>query len=172
MMRYKCWGIGLGRTGTASLCHALRITGYQRVVHNPLFHQLRDMDAGADNGVTIYYKYLDYKYPNSKFILTVRDIDDWLVSIKYIMERYPVLSRDDDEAIKRRMILYESVSFDYDKFRQAYIRHCNNVRSYFRNRPHNFIEMNIKAGEGWEKLCPFLDVPIPEVVFPYLNKRD
>ena len=33
------------------------------------------------------------------------------------------------------------------------------------------LEMDIIAGDGWEVLCPFLEVSIPAEPFPYLNKR-
>jgi hypothetical protein len=59
MIRKPCWGIGLGRTGTVSFCAALRLLGYTRVGHNPEFHRLRELDGGADNGVLIFYKYLE-----------------------------------------------------------------------------------------------------------------
>ena len=29
--------------------------------------------------------------------------------------------------------------------------------------------MNICAGDGWERLCEFLDVPVPDVPFPREN---
>lgn len=171
MIKHKCWGIGLGRTGTTSFCAALRILGYKNVFHNPSFELLRVADGGADNGVTIYFKYLDYKFPQSKFVLTVRDVEEWAQSMKYITEKFPVTSRDMDEQIKRRMILYDSVDFNYDKFINGYYRHCDSVRNYFRDRPEDLLEMNIIAGEGWEKLCPFLDLPIPNVPFPHLHSQ-
>src|SRR5437762_226339 len=31
MIKHKCWGIGLGRTGTTSFCNALKILGYKKV---------------------------------------------------------------------------------------------------------------------------------------------
>jgi len=170
-MKHHCWGIGLARTGTTSLCEAFTILGYRRVVHNPRFEELRFADAGADNGVTIYYKYLDYKYPDSKFVFLERDVSQWLDSMKYIIDKHPVLSRTDEEPIKRRMILYESVTFDKEKFRQAYHRHHDDVMRYFRDRPNDLLVMNITAGEGWEKLCPFLQLPVPDVPFPNTNQR-
>lgn len=63
--RTPCWGIGLGRTGTNSLCEALRTLGYTFVGHNPRFEELRLLEGGADNGVTLHYKYLDSKFPGS-----------------------------------------------------------------------------------------------------------
>ena len=52
--RVRCWGIGLGRTGTNSLCEALRILGYTSVGHNPRFEELPSLEGGADNGVTLH----------------------------------------------------------------------------------------------------------------------
>lgn len=171
-VRPYCWGIGLGRTGTHSLCQALRILGYASVKHNPTFDQLNRLQGGADNGVILHYKYLDYKFPDSKFILTTRDLDDWLPSMAYIARRHPVLSRDEDTAIYRRMTLYETVAFDLEKFTQAYVRHHADVRRYFAKRPHDLLEMSIVEGEGWEKLCPFLGLPKPDLPFPHLHRRE
>jgi hypothetical protein len=170
-MKHRCWGIGLGRTGTHSLCDALQILGYKNVIHNPTFEQLRIAGAGADNGVTIYFKYLDYKYPNSKFVLTMRGLEDWLESIQYISEKHPVPPQDNDEIIKRRMLIYEAVEYDHEKFTRAYIRHYDEVRRYFRDRPTDLLEMNMMAGDGWEKLCPFLGLPVPAAPFPHSNRR-
>lgn len=169
--KYHCWGIGLGRTGTTTLCNALTILGYSNVIHNPTFEQLRTASGGSDNGVTIYYKYLDYKFPKSKFVLTMRDLDSWLPSIKYITDKFPVQTIDEDEPIKRRMLLYDTVVFDRDLFIKAYFKHIDSVRAYFRSRPHDLLEIDITKGDGWEKLCPFLELPVPTADFPHLNKR-
>ena len=61
MKTSKIWGIGLGRTGTKSLCKALNILQYN-VVHNP-----PDLDSisspyidGSAEGTTAFhFKYLD-----------------------------------------------------------------------------------------------------------------
>ncbi|WP_395646272.1 sulfotransferase family protein [Terricaulis sp.] len=170
-MRPHCWGIGLGRTGTTSFCEALKILGYEQVAHNPRFERLRDLQGGADNGVTIFYKYLDYKFPGSRFVLTLRPLEPWLKSMEYIAEREPVLSRDEDIKIQRRMALYETVSFDRGKFIAAYERHHADVRRYFADRPQDLLEMNLVDGDGWEVLCPFLNLPTPEAPFPHLHAR-
>ena len=34
-----------------------------------------------------------------------------------------------------------------------------------------WLKINIcDDGDGWEKICPFLNVPIPDIPFPHLNK--
>jgi hypothetical protein len=167
----RCWGIGLARTGTSSLCQAFRLLGYSNVLHNPGFEALASADAGADNGVVLFYKYLDYKFPGSKFILTIRDLNSWLKSMKYIYDQFPIQSLDEDTSIMRRMLIYETTVFACDTLVDAFERHHRDVRRYFEQRTDDLLEMNIIAGDGWSKLCPFLGLPIPSVAFPHLNRR-
>jgi hypothetical protein len=169
--RPPCWGIGLGRTGTNSLCEALRLLGYEHVAHNPGFERLAQLDGGADNGVTVFYKYLDYKFPGSKFVLTLRPLESWLESMEWVYARRPPVTRDNDLAIMRRMALYETVSFDREKFSEAYRRHHAEVRRYFANRPGDLLELDFFAGQGWEPLCAFLGIPPPDAPFPWLHDR-
>ena len=97
----KVFGIGLGRTGTTSLTHALTILGY-RTVHFPVdeasrreiteylerkadrieMSVLADHDALTDVPVCCIYQGLDQAYPGSRFILTTRDKESWLASTK------------------------------------------------------------------------------------------
>lgn len=173
MRRPHCWGIGLGRTGTNSFCRALAILGYERVQHNPAFEALRSLDGGADNGVALFYKYLDYKFPGSKFVLLLRSLDSWLPSAAHASAIFPLQSHDDDIPIMRRMLIYETVNFDHDKYVAAYHRHHADVRRYFKDRPNDLLEMNIvEHGDGWEKLCPFLGQEIPTQAFPRLHARE
>ena len=166
----RCWGVGLARTGTTSLCAALTMLGYNRVLHNPTFEEIEEIDpeGGADNGVLLYYKYLDHIYPGSKFVLTWRELDSWLGSMRYIMANHPGSSRI---GAMRRMSIYETVRFDREILIEAYHRNRDDVRRYFRNRPGDLIELNIADGDGWELLCPFLGLTPPETPFPFLNKR-
>ena len=170
-MAPRCWGIGLGRTGTKSFCEALRILGYDPVAHNPPFEMLKTLRGGADNGVLLFYKYLDFRFPGSKFVLMVRPLEAWLSSMEYAAAKFPVRSMEDDLAIMRRMQLYESVTFDREKFIAAYARHHDDVRRYFAGRPADLLEMNLVAGAGWDVLCPFLGTPQPDTPFPHLHAR-
>ena len=54
-------------------------------------------------------------------------------------------------------------------FRDRYERHNADVREHFRDRTDQLIEIDITRGEGWEKLCPFLSMPIPGTPFPHAN---
>jgi hypothetical protein len=87
----KIFGIGLSRTGTKSLTLALNMIGF-KVAHYPddeitlkelmagkyNFSLLKDFDGITDITVAPYYAQLDKLFPDSKFILTVRDKDSWL----------------------------------------------------------------------------------------------
>jgi hypothetical protein len=79
--KHNVWGIGLTRTATTSLNRALQILGY-RAVHYPTISQLlhEPLEAATDEPVAVTYKYLDFLYPNSKFVLTEREEDDWIRS--------------------------------------------------------------------------------------------
>ncbi|MEB3213873.1 MAG: sulfotransferase [Leptolyngbyaceae bacterium] len=168
-IKYRVWNIGLPRTGTKTFCEAVSLLGYTRVQHNPKFEQLQDLQAASDAGCIIYYKYLDFKYPGSKFILSFRDLSSWLESAEFIYTKYP--ATDKDIAILRRMHIYESVTFDREKFIDAYHRHHAEVFRYFKNRPQDLLQINFSEGSGWQKLCPFLELPIPSTPFPHKNKR-
>jgi hypothetical protein len=35
----------------------------------------------------------------------------------------------------------------------------------------NLLRMNVCAGEGYEKLCPFLGIAVPNEAFPWVRPR-
>jgi hypothetical protein len=87
--KHAVWGIGLTRTGTTSLNRALEILGY-RAVHYPTIHTLlhEPLEAATDEPVAVTYKYLDFLYPGSKFVLTEREEDDWIKSAAAHRQRH------------------------------------------------------------------------------------
>jgi len=172
------YGIGLSKTGTVSLSGALKILGY-KTLHFPQdmidFNTRNEIsinldgtyDAYLDLPIAHFYKQLD---PNGKFILTVRDMDDWLKSCKKFF--YPGRFIGDDPILARlQEDVYGSADFDEEKYRAAYIKHEKEVTNHFKGNMNNLLVMNICEGDGWEKLCPFIEQPIPtRMKFPHLNK--
>ena len=72
----KMWGIGLGRTGTKSLCESLRLLGYE-ILHNPPGLKeisSSNIDGAAEGTVAFHFKYLDLRFPDSKFILMLNGV--------------------------------------------------------------------------------------------------
>ncbi len=179
----KVFGIGLSRTGTKGLSVALNSIGINTVHYpetkdtlkllaNGIFRLpiLEDYNAMTDVQSVPFYPQLDEEYPNSKFILTVRDIDSWLESTK---KHFRGVEREDrvvgdilySEAHWMRSAVYGTLKWDRSVFRQRYYTHHTAVMDYFKGRD-NLLVMNICAGDGWEKLCPFLGVPEPKHRFP------
>lgn len=169
----KIFGIGLSRTGTTSLAKALTMLGY-KAIHARGAHHIEEYEASTDVPVAARYQRLDKQYPNSRFILTVREMDSWLESCRQHYESYnPFELKNFNQATEYafcRGVLYGIDDFDRNIFRAAYHRHVDGVREYFKDRPHDLLELNIVAGEGFEMLSPFLAKPIPAAAFPRSNE--
>jgi hypothetical protein len=167
----KVLGIGLSKTATTSLHKALEHLGYKSGhMVSPLTFD--NYDALSDVTVTVRYKELDKKYPGSKFILTIRaDLEAWLDSCARHFPKSIALRSTNPEAIAEiryvRETLYGGFDFDRELWRTAYGRHMEDVGSYFANRARDLLVIDICAGEGWEKLCPFLGRDIPAEPFPF-----
>ena len=173
-MKPKCWGVGLGRTATKSLISALKILGYENAIHNPgYFEELQKVDAAAEAGCQVFYKYLDARYPDSKFILTTRDLRSWLRSNKKAFDIYPMdrINTDSpfcDAMIRNRMARWNTLEYDKQTLIEKYYRHHLDVVQHFSTRPEKLLIMDIINGDGWELLCSFLAVPVPDILFPHL----
>ena len=185
----KVFGIGLSRTGTKSLTKALDWLGFN-VIHYPVgkeifeeltkgihsFSLLQGYDGITDITVAPFYAQLDKLYPGSKFILTVRDKESWLRSLEQHWKDKPAFGdrpgRETKMKIRRflRAAVYGCYAFNRDRMSYVYDLHYKNVVGYFRGRPESLLILDIVAGEGWEKLCPFLNVPMPDVPFPDVNE--
>ena len=74
------------------------------------------------------------------------------------------------DAHKRLFLdLYGTDVFDDQRFAAGYARFVAGVEEYFKDRPQDLLIIDVTAGEGWEKLCPFLGSPVPDVPFPKAN---
>lgn len=176
----KIFGIGLSKTGTTSLANALQILGCKTRDNMGVVKYtagelssvdlaiVEAFDALTDTPIPSFYRELDARFPGSKFILTVRDADGWLASCKkQFTQRFAELQTD---AHKRLFLdLYGTDVFDPERFASGYDRFVHGVREYFKHRPGDLLTINVAAGEGWEKLCPFLGRPVPDIPFPKAN---
>jgi len=171
-MKRKLFCIGLFKTGTKSFGKAARILGYT-VTDKPWFI-LRDnwylnplrwkeyypiikqraskYDAFSDAPWMFLYKELDSWFPESKFVLTLR--------------KDPLTLAKSDTNQWRGKSQIPSIN----KFIQRYENHNNKILEYFQSKS-NFLTMCFELGDGWEKLCNFLNIKkIPNCSFPHLNK--
>jgi hypothetical protein len=159
------FGIGLSRTGTVTLTRALQMLGL-RARHFFLdLDRIDELDAAVDTPIVRAWPELDRRYPGSKFVLTRRDEAGWLDSCARHFPRITPTAT----TLRLRLDVYGTESFDAECFRAARRRHEREVETYFRRRPQDLLVMDICAGDGWERLCPFLGLPPPEGPFPHLN---
>jgi hypothetical protein len=192
-MPLKVVGSGLGRTGTKSMQTALNMLGFGpchhmvEVFRQPETMQLWvDASEGRPDWDQIFKDYrsvVDYPgaahwraiadhYPDAKVLHTVRDPGKWFESTQAtifaprggarqggdsLQERFfasfmaPMQSRIDDRA------------FMTDYFR----RHTEAVKAAI--APERLLVFEV--GEGWDRLCKFLDVPVPDEPYPSENSR-
>jgi len=180
----KIFCIGMNKTGTTSLHHAFidlgipslhgspdglrpvwvmpvfakRMTEYlnerlSRGVQNPLgvfdvFRAYLDLYS-----FITFFRELDEAYPNSLFVYTNRNDEEWIAS------RENHLSELNKSAESRQKWLKEKHDHESKVFR------------YFKDRPDDLLCIDICDGEGFEKLCPFLGLPVPDKAFPVKNKK-
>jgi hypothetical protein len=186
----KVLGVGLSRTATSSLSAAITTLGYRSVHFDTKFADLLDeagkigmldlsrydnIDALTDAPAALFYDEFLTRYPDLKFILTVRDEDAWLESIVENYRRLPVSSPSDPvwEFSKTtwygRLLSFGTHVPNRYLLLRAY-RDWNKqvVRDI---PPERLLIMDVPAGDGWEPLCQFLDQPIPEAPFPWLNRH-
>ena len=176
----KIFGIGLSKTGTTSLARALEILGYRTrdyigvtsyVAGDLSSIDLQEIDANdaiTDTPIPSFYKQLDARYPDSKFILTTREMNDWLKSCKKQFTKRMV-ARQNEATCQVHTDLYGCFEFDFDNYTNGYKHYIDGVLDYFKDRPQDLLVIDICGGDHWEKLCAFLDKPVPDIPFPLAN---
>ena len=192
----KLINAGLGRTGTTSLKAALEQLGFGPVYHTTdLFTSAKDMDlweramdggavdwrtffAGyetADWPVGLFYKDIIRAHPEAKVMLSVRDAEGWFESISSTLKQARSLNLPIPQVkrIKRFLEtyavngLFEGKADDKAFMIDFLERHTQEVKAFVGE--DKLLVYNIR--EGWEPLCSFLEVPVPDGPFPHLNQR-
>jgi glycosyltransferase involved in cell wall biosynthesis len=180
--RPRVFGIGLNKTGTSSLHAAVSHLGFRSVHHggSDLAEAIRrsrdegrpmlaDVDADLDAFFDIEevrqgYAQLDREHPGSKFVLSVRDVDEWVASrVRHVQHQRDL----------RDLGLPHGAFLDIDvpawlAEREA---HHDSVLAHFAGRPDDLLVIDVSAGQGWERLAPFLGWGrLPERPFPWENR--
>jgi hypothetical protein len=195
-MSLKVIGAGLGRTGTMSLKVALEQLGL-----GPCFHMIdvwanlpgslklweaagrgeadwETIFAGYNSTVDYpgctYWRELIAEYPDAKVILSTRNADSWFESVSTTI--FGPFSRAAIASIDAGGFFERSVLKDFDAQRM-------NDRAYmtdFFERWNAAVIAEVtpdrllvfEAKQGWEPLCAFLGVPVPESPYPRVNSRE
>jgi hypothetical protein len=192
-------GAGLGRTGTLSLRTALERLGlgpcyhmrevFERPEHVGVWDRAADEKqvdwevllgsyrSAVDWPVCAFYRELAERYPQAKVILTMRDPERWYGSVMETI--YPFMKRavpEGDAALQmwgrmaHKLILEQTFGgrlADREHAIAVYERHNEAVR---RAIPQERL-LVYKVAQGWEPLCRFFGLPVPEEPFPQVNTK-
>jgi hypothetical protein len=191
-MTLKVVGSGLGRTGTMSLKHALEQLGFGpchhmvEVIAHPETTALwvaasegradwdtifKDYASAVDYPTAHYWRQISDHYPDAKVIHTVRDPEAWFESTQATIFAPGSFADSPPEALRP---FFESFTapltgkfhdraFMIDHFR----RHSAMVEASV--APERLLVMDVS--EGWDRLCAFLGVPVPDTPYPSDNTR-
>lgn len=198
-MTLQVIGAGLGRTGTHSLKLALERLGFGPCLHmtevigNPA--QIDFWNRVSDGGPVdwreslvgwrsttdwpgcAFHAELAEAFPDARVVLTVRDPARWHASMaETILKSLPQTGMDkrvaDDHPMRFGERLVTGRTFGHDLSREnviaAFERHNADVIA--RTPPGRLLVY--EAGQGWEPLCAFLGVAVPDEPYPRTNARD
>lgn len=166
----KTFGIGLARTGTASLNRAFQALGFTSLHFPRSYDEILKYDCLTDTSVTVGYKFLDFMFPGSAFVLTTRPVEPWLDSIRALFEYLDEVGIA-DRYHRLHYALYGTTVFDEQRLRSAYQSHLDDVLDYFAERPRQLLVLDVMSGDPYVELCDFLGVDHPGTTFPHLNDR-
>jgi hypothetical protein len=193
-MPLKVIGAGLGRTGTMSLKVALEQLGIGRCYHMtecfpdpaapPLWVQaaegradweaiFKGFTATVDYPACSFWRELSAYYPQAKVVLTVRDADKWFDSTQATIFSAPLLEQLNGSPLKEFFVSTVIGAFG-DR-----VHDRDFMVDYFRRRnaevaaalPSDRL-LVYDVAEGWDPLCRFLGVAVPEAPFPRVNVRE
>lgn len=187
-------GAGLGRTGTASLKVALEQLGFGQCYHygdiliNPDHHELwvqtaqgkydwdrlfSGYEAAVDNPTCVFWKELAEYYPEAKIILTTRDANQWFDSVHSTILSPEVINWALTNPVSRDT--YKIVLRDFGD----HVHDRTFMVDHFIKRNTQIIEsipserlLVYEVNQGWEPLCNFLEVPVPNEPYPRVNRRN
>lgn len=199
----KIFCIGRNKTGTTSLAAEFRkhgfIVGNQRRAEKMVDHYVeKDFDPiirycrsaqvfqDAPFSWPETYKYLDAAYPDSLFILTVRDSpEQWYRSItRFHAKLFGKGEIPTAKDLKKAKYIrpgwmwkvnrahYKTPEDDpYNKeiLLQQYLKHNREVKNHFGDCD-NFMVLNLKKENAYSRFCRFIGVKKTRDNFPWKNK--
>ncbi|KAL4724673.1 hypothetical protein ACLX1H_008115 [Fusarium chlamydosporum] len=122
-------------------------------------------------------------YPDAKVILTIRDFEPWFKSIdKGVLQALwnpvaqfsisvlePILGSAAGRTARKQMLgLFQAQTVEEarEKGRETWERHHRVIREMV---PKDQL-LEYRMGQGWGPICEFLDKPVPEQEFPWVNE--
>ena len=199
-MNKKIIGIGFNKTGTTTLREIFNILNikpycpidrklseyYYNGEENKIYDYAKKYKCFADYPWFFpdVYKKMDKYYKESQFILTIRKEEKWFDSIVRFYGNSTSIFKGNIKTgqkgvNKDAMQKYHLQMFGNDaptiteakeKYIKVYNNHNDNIKKYFKNKKNKLLIMDFEEGDGWEKICDFLECTIPNISFPHKNK--
>jgi hypothetical protein len=202
--KYFC--IGRNKTGTTSLKKTFEKLGfivgrqrsgetlldeYKKENFEPIIEFCKTAQVFQDVPFSYAetFKYLDKAYPNSKFILSVRDNpEQWYNSVvkfhsKLFGKNGQIPTYDDlkNATYVRKGFMWDAIQINYrtpasnpyqkDLVIKNYLDHNADVLEYFKDRPDDLLVINLAESDSFQKFIDFIDVVNPPMDdFPWANK--
>ncbi|KAK5797455.1 hypothetical protein VI817_003746 [Penicillium citrinum] len=159
-----------------------RFFGEGRPYDRADFDKLRGpYDALLDIPACLFWDEFQELYPETKIILTTRSADSWFRSIHSTIIPWlekpllNVLQHFDNKRLgpEMRMVkmAYKVIcrnNYHSHTVKKRFLQHNERVRAGV--SPDRFLEMRL--GDGWEPLCSFLGVPVPNKPYPMVNNTN
>ena len=194
-MALKVVGSGLGRTGTKSMQTALNVLGFGPCHHmvEVFMHPesmalwvdaaegrpdwdliFKDYHSMVDYPGAAYWRQIAEHYPEAKVLHTVRDPDQWWESTQAtIFSPASPAVQGRVEGLQARFFnsfigpMREHLQ-DRAWMTHYFRRHTEEVKATI--APERLLVYEV--GEGWDRLCAFLGVPVPDEPYPSENSRE
>jgi Sulfotransferase domain len=194
MVALKVFGAGYPRTASLSLKIALEQLGFGPCHHmTEVFprperwqywvdaSQGKPVDwdtvfegfvSSSDAPACFFFKEITARYPDAKVILSVRDADKWADSaantaMGLVMRDGVVGTPMGDWLDKTFYFRIGDALGDADRLKRFYAEHNDAVMATV---PAEQL-LVYEVGSGWEPLCEFLGVPVPDEPYPRVNDR-
>lgn len=188
-MTLKVIGTGFGRTGTESMRNALNILGLGPTHHmfeleegTPLRPLWLDLARGGTpewdklfEGYTacvdwpsaFYWRELINVYPDAKVLLTMRSAESWWTSFEATILKF-IQSKTDLNGLAQLLIADQVFHGRPDDREHAISVYNQNVEEVLATVPSGRLLVH-SLGEGWQPLCDWLGLPVPEMDYPSGN---
>ncbi len=174
----KIFCIGLSRTGTTTLHLILKKLGLKSIhfcnfllAEEPDLKQCDEFDALGDTPVPLLFKELDSQYPDSKFIITVRQKEKWLESMKWMLEEGEALWNWEENVHEYHKKFYGTRSYDEKILAKHWDAYHENAMNYFSTSPERLLIIKLENGFNVYEICEFLELPYREITVRNSNAR-
>ncbi|MCS3668070.1 hypothetical protein GGP77_002313 [Salinibacter ruber] len=113
-------------------------------------------DAVIDTPVPLLYPQIDETVDDCKFVLTVRDKEGWLDSMKWLLETGPKIWQWRPIYDEYNREFFGTASFKPNRLARRYDEYHREVEKYFEDRPGDLLTVDLSQSPDTGRLVEFL----------------